>query len=77
MIIGRTQSADGGFRRIPIRHKQIVDNGTRNALVTYLKEMVYQKCKAMDWVGASDLFPNIPEDIMNTPLKIIFDLCSE
>lgn len=77
MIIGRTQSADGGFRRIPIRHTQIVDNGTRNSLVTYLKEMVYQKCKTMDWVGASDLFPHIPEDIMNTPLKIIFDLCSE
>ena len=29
MIIGRKQSADGGFRRIPIRHKQIVDNGTQ------------------------------------------------
>lgn len=77
MIIGRTQSADGGYRRIPIRHTQIVDNKTRNALVTYLKEAVYQKCKSIDWVGTSDIFPNIPEDIMNTPLKVIYDLCNE
>lgn len=77
MIIGRTQSADGGFRRIPIRHTQIVDNETRQILITYLKEAVYQKCKQSEWVGASDLFPAIPEDLMGTPLKIICDICSE
>lgn len=75
MIIGRTQSADGGFRRIPIRHTQIVDESTRLEIVDYLKEKVYQKCRELDWVGYKDLFPNIPEDIMETPLKIIFDIC--
>ena len=74
MIIGRTQSADGGFRRIPVRHAQIVDQETRKIIITYLKEVVYQKCEKAAWVGASDLFPNIPEDLMNTPLKILCDL---
>ena len=76
MIVGRTQSADGGFRRIPIRHTQIVDEQTRLSLVAYLKERVYSKCKnTKDWVGYRDIFPNIPEDIIDTPLKIIYDLC--
>lgn len=77
MIIGRTQSADGGFRRIPIRHTQIVDSETRQSLITYLKEVVYQKCKDAEWVGSSDLFPNIPEDLMDTPLKVLCDICNE
>lgn len=77
MIIGRTQSADGGFRRIPIRHTQIVDKDTRQVLIDYLQDIIYQKCKSMDWVGASDLFPDIPKDLMNTPLKIIYEICKE
>ncbi len=77
MIIGRTQSADGGFRRIPIRHTQIVDPETRQCLITYLMEVVYQKCKDAEWVGSSDLFSNIPEDLMDTPLKILCDICNE
>lgn len=77
MIIGRTQSADGGFRRIPVRHTQIVNQETREKLTTYLKEVVYQKCKKADWVGASDIFPNIPEDLNNTPLEILCDICNE
>lgn len=77
MIIGRTQSADGGFRRIPIRHTRIVDKETREKLLVYLKEAVYQKCQTMDWVGSSELFPNIPNDIRDTPLKIILDICLE
>ena len=77
MIIGRTQSADGGYRRIPIRHTQIVDEATRLTLIAYLKEIIFQKCKVSDWVGASDLFPNIPEDLEKNPLKIICDICSE
>lgn len=76
MIVGRTQSADGGFRRIPIRHTQIVDEQTRLSLVAYLKERIHSKCKTtQDWVGYRDIFPNIPEDIIDTPLKIIYDLC--
>lgn len=76
MIVGRTQSADGGFRRIPIRHTQIVDEQTRLSLVAYLKERVYSKCKETDeWIGYGDIFPNIPEDIIDTPLEIIYDLC--
>ena len=77
MIIGRTQSADGGFRRIPVRHTQIVDQETRKNIINYLKDVVYQKCENAEWVGASDLFPNIPEDLMNTPLKVLCDICSE
>ena len=42
-----------------------------------MKEVVYQKCEKAAWVGASDLFPNIPEDLVNTPLKILCDICSE
>ena len=75
MIIGRTESADGGFRRIPIRHTQIVDEATRLSIVSYLKERVYQKCKESDWVGYKDIFPNLPDDILNTPLELIYDLC--
>ena len=76
MIVGRTHSADGGSRRIPIRHTKIVDEKTRLLLVAYLKEKVYNKClKNKDWVGYGDIFPNLPEDIINTPLKIIYDLC--
>lgn len=77
MIIGRTQSADGGFRRIPIRHTQIVDQQTKKIIIFYLKEAIYQKCKTVDWVGASDLFPNIPEDLRNTPLGKLYEICSE
>lgn len=77
MIIGRTQSADGGFRRIPIRHTQIVDDKTRLSLVDYLKEIVYKKCLETGWVGCRDVFPNLPEDIMGTPLQIIYDICCE
>lgn len=77
MIIGRTQSADGGFRRIPVRHAQIVDQETRKIIITYLKDVIYQKCGNAEWVGSSDLFPNIPEDLMNTPLKVLCDICRE
>ncbi len=75
MIIGQTESADGGFRRIPIRHTRIVDVETRSLLVSYLEEQVYQKCKESDWVGCRDLFPNLPEDILDTPLKVVYDIC--
>ena len=75
MIVGRTESADGGYRRIAIRHTQIVDNSTRLILVDYLKEKIYQKCLELDWVGYRDIFPNLPEDILNTPLKVIYELC--
>lgn len=75
MIKGRTQSADGGFRRIPVRHTQIVDESTRLSLVNYLKERVYQKCKEIDWVSYRDIFPNLPDDILDTPLKVIYDIC--
>lgn len=75
MIIGRTQSADGGFRRIPIRHTQIVDEATRQSLVSYLKGRVYQKCKESNWVGYKDIFPNLPDDILDTPLNVIYELC--
>lgn len=77
MIIGRTQSADGGFRRIPIRHTQIVDQQTKQIILFFLKEAIYQKCKVSDWVGASDLFPNIPEDLKDTPLEKLYKICSE
>lgn len=77
MIVGRTYSADGGFRRIAVRHTQKVDTQTRLLLIDYLQKQVYLKCKSTnDWVGYKDIFPNIPEDIIDTPLKIIFDLCS-
>lgn len=76
MIVGRTNSADGGLRRIPIRHTQIVDKQTRLSLVAYLKEQMYCKCKnTNNFVGYRDIFPNIPEDIIDTPLRIIYDLC--
>lgn len=77
MIIGRTQSADGGFRRIPIRHTQIVDKESREKMVSYLKDVLYKNCKKSDWVGASDIFSNIPDDIANTPLMVIYNICSE
>lgn len=77
MIIGFTQSADGCFRRIPIRHTHIVDENTRLELVSYLKERVYQKCLELDWVGCKDIFPNLPDDVKDTPLKIIYEICCE
>lgn len=77
MIKGRTQSADGGFRRIPIRHTQIVDPETKQIIIAFLKNAVYQKCEVSEWVGASDLFPNIPEDLLNTPLQPLCDICDE
>ena len=76
MIIGRTQSADGGFRRIPIRHTQIVDKDTREKLVSYLKDVLYKKCQRGGWIGSSDIFKKIPDDIVNTPLMVIYDICS-
>lgn len=75
MIIGGAQSADGGFRRIPIRHTHIVDDATRKVLVNYLKERIFQKCKTSKWVGYRDIFPQIPKDILDTPLKVIYDIC--
>lgn len=77
MIVGRTESVDGGKRRITIRHTQIVDKEIRLKLISYLQEMIYQKCKKIDWVGYRDLYPNIPEDIKNTPLILIYNICSE
>ncbi|MBR4315249.1 MAG: hypothetical protein IKP66_10100 [Lachnospiraceae bacterium] len=78
MIVGRTKSADGGFRRIPVRHTHIVDEKTRLELVEYLKGVIYEKCKEVDdWVGYRDLFPNIPEDLVNTPLNILWNICCE
>lgn len=77
MIVGQTQSADGGFRRIPIRHTQIVDEATRLNLVSFLKERVYLKCEEKEWVGYKDIFPNLPEDILDTPLKVVYDICKE
>lgn len=77
MIIGRTESVDGGRRRISIRHTHIVDKEIRLKLISYLKEVVYQKCKKADWVGSRDLYPNIPEDIKKTPLMIVYDKCCE
>lgn len=77
MIIGRTSSADGGFRRIPIRHTQIVDEETRLSLLEYLKQVIHDKCQVSGWVGTSDLYPHIPEDIIDTPLVIIYDKCKE
>ena len=77
MIIGRTQSADGGFRRIPIRHTQIVDQQTKQTILFFLKKAIYKKCKVSDWVGASDLFPNIPKDLKDTPLEKLYKICSE
>lgn len=47
MIVGRTHSADGEYRRITIRHTQIVDEQTILSLVAYLKERVYSKCKTI------------------------------
>ena len=75
MIIGRTHSADGGYRRIPVRHTQIVDESTRKLLVNYLKYRVYEKCLESKWVGCRDIFPNLPEDILDTPLKIVYEIC--
>lgn len=75
MIIGRTLSADGEFRRIPVRHTQIVDEATRLSLVSYIKERIYEKCTETDWVGHKDVFPNLPDDILDTPLKIVYNLC--
>ena len=77
MIIGRTHSADGGFRRIPIRHTQIVDKETRLVLVNYLQDRVYEKCKQGNWVGTRDIFPVLPDDILGTPLVIIYDICKD
>ena len=77
MIIGRSPSADGGIRRRPIRHTQIVDEKTRLSLVDYLKERVYKKCMEVEWVGYKDIFPDLLEDIRNTPLWVIYELCYE
>lgn len=77
MIIGETESVDGGKRRITIRHTQLVDKEIRLKLISYLKEVIYQKCKEEDWVGSRDLYPNIPEDIKNTPLILIYNICRE
>lgn len=63
MIIGKTQSADGGRRRIPIRHTQIVDNETRAMLIAFIDDIIFIKCKEQEWVGVRDLFPNIPSDL--------------
>ena len=41
MIIGRTQSADGGFRRIPIRHTQIVDEANLKPFVEDVNSTSY------------------------------------
>lgn len=77
MIIGCTQSADGGFRRIPIRHTHIVDEATKKAILEYLYDRIYNICQKSEWIGARDIFPKIPEDIINTPLEIVNDKCKE
>lgn len=77
MIKGRTQSADGGFRRIPVRRTQIVNEKTRLSIIDYLDKMIFQKCQFSEWVGSRDLFSRIPEDIVNTPLNVVYTLCCE
>lgn len=75
MIVGNTQSADGGRRRILIRHTQIVDNKTRSILIAFIDDIVFKKCKEQEWVGARDLFPNIPSDLESTPLSVLWEIC--
>ena len=77
MIIGRTTSADGGFRRIPIRHTQIIDEDTRRIILTYLYDKVKEVCTNTDWVGLREVFPVLPDDVINTPLEIVYNKCLE
>lgn len=77
MIVGRTESADGGLRRRPIRHTQIVDETTRADMVNYLNPIIYQKSLECEWIGCKDIFPNLPEDIIGTPLEILYIICSK
>lgn len=77
MIIGRTQSADGGYRRVPIRKTQIIDKETKKPLLSKIDDMVYELGHQIDWVGKSDIFPKIPESILGTPFQIIYDKCVE
>ena len=75
MIIGRTQSADGGFRRIPVRHTQIVDEDTRRDILVYLYDKVKEVCTVSDWVGLRDVYPILPDDVIDTPLEIVYKKC--
>lgn len=75
MIIGRTHSTDGGFRRIPVRHTQIVDEETRFLILTYLYDKVKEVCSESDWVGLRDIYPIIQDDIIGTPLEIVYNKC--
>ena len=75
MIIGRTQSADGGFRRITIRHTHIVDDESRKQILSYIQDKIYDFCVEGEWIGSSDMYPNLPHDIIGTPLQIVYDNC--
>ncbi|MCM1313330.1 MAG: hypothetical protein NC206_10650 [Bacteroides sp.] len=41
MIIERTQSADGGYRKMPVRQINIPEEPARMALVSYLQYEVF------------------------------------
>lgn len=75
MIVGRPQSMDGGHRRIPIRHTQIVSKDIKAELLSYIQKLMYEKCQVQQWVGTKDLFPQIPNDLFNTPLEILYAIC--
>lgn len=75
MIIGRTQSADGGFRRIPVRHTLIVDEDTRRVILAYLYDKVKEVCTVSEWVGLRDVYPTLPDDVIDTPLEIVYKKC--
>ena len=77
MIVGKPQSMDGMRRRIPIRHTQIVSKDTKMELLSYIPKMVYEKCHALKRVGTKDIFTQIPNDLFNTPLEILYTICTE
>lgn len=75
MIIGKTHSADGGYRRIPIRRTHIVGEQERQIIMSYLEDKLLEVCTGDSYLGLMDLFPNIIENIKGTPLEILEKIC--
>ena len=77
MIIGRTESADGGFRRIPVRHTRIIEESNRAEILSYLQNILLKASEKGEWIGLSELFPSLPACTLNTPLEAVYNLSSE
>lgn len=74
MIIGKEKSSDGGERRKNIRHIRLVDDSTRLSLVSFLQTIILTNYSKDEWFSSKTIFNNIPDDLINTPLYMIYEI---